>query len=107
MNREWFVLDHFNQPEGPYTIAEVSALLQRRDFYICKDGMPDWVLGVTEPEIQSFRSTANFYDLRKPVRELERFNSAVDGLLRLCREVRSGRYLSPAEILVLNSWIAD
>ncbi len=108
MTQEWLVLDRFNQPKGPYTIAEVCALLRHHDFYICKQGMKDWVLGGSTLEVRSYMSTAGFYELKgATARRPERFQTAVDSLLQLSRTLLCDKYLSQDEIGQLGSWVND
>ena len=104
---EWFVLDDFNQPKGPYTTSEIWALTQRRDFFVCKKGMSDWTLARTLPEIHDFEAPGKVYELRATARTShDVFTSAMDELLRLCKTFLWDGYLSREEIRHLEQWLA-
>jgi NAD-dependent DNA ligase len=104
----WFVLDEFNQPRGPYTTSEVWTIGQRRDFLVCKKGMADWSFATAVPEIRDFRPEGAVYELHITTRrERNRFASAMDNLLRLCRSFLSDSYLSEDEIRQLSSWLGE
>jgi len=105
-DREWLILDRFNQPQGPYTTSEVSTLLRRRDFVVCRAGMEDWVLARTVPEIRNYQSGGTIYELHvDPRRERIKFEDAMDQLLRLCRGFLSDSFLSEDEIKKLSDWL--
>jgi len=105
---EWLVLDEFNQARGPYTTSEVWTLIQKRDCFVCKQGMADWALARAIPAIRDFQPAGRIYELRLPARPgRDRFTSAMDELLRVCRGLLSDGHLSYDGIGQLQRWLAD
>lgn len=106
--REWYVLDQFNQPKGPYTPTELRVLVRTKDFFVFKAGMKDWVSVRTLPEIQEYRPGEKIYEIRgEPKPQSNHFQSAMDNLLQLCKLYVSDGYLSPDEIRKLNAWVEE
>ena len=105
-DHEWLVLDHLNQPRGPYTLAELCALLRCRSLLVCKAGMEDWASPELIPEIRNYQPLGRVYEVqianqRPPVG----FHSAMDHLLRLCRGFIRDNFLSEDEIHDLAVWL--
>jgi hypothetical protein len=44
MNNDWYYLDAFNQPQGPFTTGTIQTMAKSADFYVCKAGFKDWIL---------------------------------------------------------------
>ena len=105
-NPEWLVLDQFNQPRGPYTVAEVCALLQNRAFLVCRSGMAEWVAAYLVPEIRGYQPLGKVYKLHAASQKQPGgFRTAMDQLLRLCKSFMADNYLSEDEIRQLGAWL--
>jgi NAD-dependent DNA ligase len=107
-NREWLVLDRFNQAQGPYTVAEVCALVGTCDHFVCKPGMGDWVLAHAVPEILNYQPAGKVYELKAgDDKRVGGFQAAMDRLLRLCGGFLADNYLSEDEIRQLGAWLGN
>jgi NAD-dependent DNA ligase len=107
-NREWLALDRFNQPTGPYTIAEVCTLLRNKDLVVCKSGMKDWVSAHLVPEIRNYQPLGKVYELHTGYQAHSgSFQTAMDQLLRLCKGFVRDNYLSTEEIRQLGAWLRN
>jgi hypothetical protein len=104
-DNQWLVLDHFNQPRGPYTTTEVRVLLQAREFYVCRVGGQEWVLGRTIADIRNHVPGGIEYNLHlSSAPHHQRFQTATDSLLKLCQGFLADNYLSRTEIQQLEAW---
>ena len=105
-DRQWLVLDRLNQPRGPYTLAEVCTLVQRRSLLVCKSGMEDWVLSDLVPEIRNYQPLGKVYEVQVANQTRPTgFHTAMDQLLRLCKGFVRDNYLSEDEIRELGAWL--
>lgn len=106
MSAQWLVLDHFNQSQGPYSTAEIRALLHHGDYYVCRVGEKGWVLGRQRPELQKQDPGSVSYNLAQPWGvSRARVQTSADALLTLCRGLLADRYLSADEVLSLGRWL--
>jgi NAD-dependent DNA ligase len=107
MNAEWYVLDEFNQPIGPYEINQIQLLAQRKDLLVCKSGMTDWASASSLSEIQAFRSQARVYELQNLPPNREAIIRKADQLLLLCRSLMEDKVLTDQEIKYLGVWLQE
>ncbi len=70
--------------------------------------MTDWASARALPEIQEYKPGEKIYELRvEPKIGGNRFESAMDHLLQLCKLFISDGYLSPDEIRKLDTWLDE
>ena len=70
--------------------------------------MTDWVSAKTIPELHEYKPGEKIYEVRvKSEPDTNRFESAMDHLLQLCKLFVSDGYLSPDEIRKLDAWVDE
>lgn len=106
--KRWLVMDVFHQVHGPYTKADVKALLRRGNkFFVATPGFDRWVPVDFIPDFtyipplqaQPGASAASPLDAR----ELERYLAELMGI---CRGVIADGVVVPEEAVYLRDWLA-
>lgn len=117
MKDEWFALDEFNQVRGPYTRAEILALVGVKDCLICREGMTTWASPDLLPELRLPPPTGRTYILDAPVTSDARLRprsgrdaarvlgKSMDEFLGIIKGIVADRHLNDQEITFLKGWL--
>lgn len=134
---DWYYLDAFNQPQGPFTAGTIGSMAHCSDFYVCKAGFDEWVLA-SEAKLPSQKSAARVYHLKslpdessdkKPARRkraspavnldkdgqpqsaalnaVQNVGKSLDGLYGICRGLLIDGDVSENECRCLQSWLDE
>jgi hypothetical protein len=123
MEREWFILDRFNQSKGPYTIKEVAALSKTHKLLVCRGNAQDWKPADAFPEIIDYRPAGKLYvlgpsrpahiaapldsDAQPAIEALnarQNLRMAMNELIGLCKGFMADNHLSDGEIRYIEGW---
>lgn len=101
---EWYYLDADRKPHGPLPARQASERVERKMFYVWRQGMSEWVVNY---ECQEFISLSQSpATVTKPNRKFEA-DKTMNELIGLCRGVIADGRITTAEVTFLNSWLQD
>lgn len=134
---DWYYLDAFNQPQGPFTPGTIRSMAHCSDFYVCKAGFDEWVLA-SEAKLPSQKPAARVYRLKslsdensneKPARRtpasaavnldkdgqplstalnaVQNVGKSLDGLYGICRGLLIDGEVSENECRCSQSWLDE
>ena len=126
MNDDWYYLDAFNQPQGPYSAETIQSMARGSDFYVWKQTLTDWALASSLSEIvPPAEQTKRIYHLHlsaattpatpldehgqpknKSFNAVQNLGKSLDELYGLCKGFLADRKLADVEIGFLDRWLS-
>jgi len=128
MNNEWYYLDAFNQPQGPYSTETIQSKARDSDFYVWKEGLSDWRLAsslveIVPPQAASEKRVYNIHlspaasspvvldehgqPKNKNFNAVQNVGKSLDELSGLCKGILFDGKLDDKEIILLDRWLTD
>lgn len=101
---QWYFIDASRNVHGPLPAQEVATNSELDDYYVWREGMPDWVAKRDCPDFIALAESAP--PTRPTIRRVDP-TKTMGELIGVCRGIIADNKITTKEVMFLNSWLQD